>query len=105
MAHNGQRWFIRSHAPKNEVFTFCLIKQGETVCKSRNLTAKEFAAKEPALNAGDKLDHIIPVSFDGVEFEYLHGTSGKPKVTKRVVFVTSAKPFPAAYEDLIKAFN
>ena len=105
MAHNGQRWFIRSHAPKNEVITFCLIKQGETACKLSNLTAKEFAAKEAALKAADKLDHIIPVSFDGVEFEYLHGTSGKPAKTKRVVFITGNKPFPAAYEDLIKAFN
>ena len=105
MGHNGQRWIIRSHAPKNEVITYCLIKYGETACKSSNLTAKEFETKEPTLKAADKLDHIIPVSFDGVEFEYLHGTSGKPNKTKRVVFISGNKPFPAAYEDLVKIFN
>ena len=105
MGHNGQRWIIRSHASKNEVITYCVIKQGETSCNTKNLTLKEFAAKEPALKAADTLDHLLPVSFDGVEFEYLHGTSGKPKSTKRVVFISSSKPFPAAYDDLIKVFN
>jgi hypothetical protein len=109
MEDNGQRWIIRSHQPKNEVISFCFIKQGTTTCDSSTpaktvMTRKEFSKIEGALKAGNSLEHILPKVFDGTTYEYLHAINSTPD-TVRVVFITSNTPFPAAYETLIKAFN
>ncbi len=104
MGHNGQRWIIRNHETKNPSITLCVIKQGDDSCKLSKLSAKQFAKIEGTLKTGDRLESIIPTVFDGISFEYLHATSSVP-VIKRVVFITSAKPLPEAYELLIKAFN
>jgi hypothetical protein len=104
MGHNGQRWYIKSNEPKNDVVTFCLLKQGETKCKNRVIPAKRFQEMTASLKQGDTLGHLLPTVFDGISFEYLHASNSVPAV-KRVVFKTSATPFPEAYENLIKAFN
>jgi hypothetical protein len=109
MEDNGQRWIIRSNNPGDDKITFCLIKQGRTKCETSpasltKLTLAEFAKIEPVLKAGDSLDHIVPVAFDALTYEYLHAHTGVPQ-TNRVVFITGSKPLPAAYEALIKAFN
>ncbi len=109
MEHNGQRWIIRSHNPKKDSISFCFIKQGTTKCDtstpaSTTMTMPEFSKIEPALKAADSLEHILPVAFDATTYEYLHSHNSTPE-TIRVVFITSNKPFPAAYETLISAFN
>ena len=104
MMHNGQRWIIKSRIGKKDVFKFCLIAQGQNSCSESTLTRDVFAKIQPTLTAADKLQHILPVVFDALTFEYLHAQRGNPQ-TKRVVFMTSHKPFPEAYQNLIKAFN
>ncbi len=109
MEDNGQRWIIRSHKPKDEIISFCFIKQGTTKCDTstpakRLMTLKEFSKIEAALKAANSLEHILPKVFDGTTYEYLHALNSTPD-TVRVVFKTSNTPFPAAYETLIKAFN
>ena len=104
MSHNGQRWIIKSKSGKKEIIKHCLIEQGQNACVESSLTRASFTKIEPSLRAADKLQHILPVVFDGLRFEYLHAVRGNPQ-TKRVVFVSSHKPFPEAYQNLIKAFS
>lgn len=104
MMHNGQRWIIKSRVGRKDVFKFCHIEQGLNSCKESSLTRDAFAKIQPTFTAADKLQHILPVVFDALTFEYLHAQRGNPQ-TKRVVFMTSHKPFPEAYQNLIKAFN
>jgi hypothetical protein len=104
MMHNGQRWIIKSRVGKTDVFKFCHIEQGLNSCKESSLTRDAFTKIQPAFTAADKLQHILPVAFDALTFEYLHAQRGNPQ-TKRVVFMTSYNPFPEAYQNLIKAFN
>ena len=104
MGHNGQRWIIRSSDTKKAGINHCFIKQGESACKITKLSAKELEQILPALKTGDKLTHIIPTAFDALSFEFLHARQANPE-TKRVVFISSDKPFPEDYENLIKAFN
>jgi hypothetical protein len=104
MGHNGQRWIIQTNDPKNNSASLCVIKQGETACQSSKISPKQFAKITPTLKKADTLDHILPNVFDGISFEYLHATNSVP-VVKRVVFMTSSKPLPEAYENLVRAFN
>jgi hypothetical protein len=104
MGHNGQRWMIKSQTSKKISVIFCLIKQGETACKSKPIATAQFQKILPHLTTGDGLPHILPPSFDGINFEYLHVKNASPD-THRVVFKSSATVFPEAYENLIKAFN
>jgi len=104
MMHNGQRWIIKSRVGKKDVFKFCMIAQGQNSCTESILTRESFAKIQPVFAAADKLEHILPVVFDALTFEYLHAQRSNPQ-TKRVVFMTSHKPFPEAYQNLIKAFN
>jgi hypothetical protein len=104
MGHNGQHWIIRTNDPKNNTINLCAIKQGDTTCQNTAINAKQFAKIQGFLKTADGLKHILPTVFDGISFEYLHATSSVPEL-KRVVFLTSAKPFPSAYEDLINAFK
>jgi len=104
MSHNGQRWIIRSRSGKNEEIRYCVIEQGAKSCTDSLLTRQQFIKIQRTLNTADELSHILPKVFDGVSYEYLHAHSGNPQ-TKRVVFISSMKPFPAAYTNLIKAFE
>jgi hypothetical protein len=104
MSHHGQRWIIKTPGEKADSFKYCLIEQGQKSCSHVDLSPSDFAKIEPVLSAGDKLDHIIPVVFDTVTFEYLHAFAGDPQ-TKRVVFMRSYNPFPKPYESLIEAFD
>lgn len=104
MTHNGQRWIIKSRLGKKDVYKFCLISPGRNACAESDLSRARFLKIEPALKAADQLNHLIPVSFDALTYEYLHAISGNPQ-TKRVVFKTGMSPFPAEYQNIIKAFN
>lgn len=104
MNHNGQRWIIRSRAGKKERFKYCFIDQGQKTCSESDLSRDFFVKIQPVFKAADKLTHILPNVLGGLAFEYLHAFSGNPQ-TKRVVFITSHKPFPEDYQKLIEAFN
>lgn len=102
MGHNGQRWIIKSRLGNKDQFKFCLIDQGQDKCKESEISRTQFMNSKPAFDAAEKLEHLAPVAFDGVNYEYLHAFSGNPH-TKRVVFISSHEPFPPAYENIIKA--
>lgn len=102
MGHNGQRWIIKSRLGNKDQYKFCLIDQGQDKCKELEISRTQFMSSKPAFDAAEKLEHLAPVAFDGVTYEYIHAFSGNPH-TKRVVFVSSHEPFPAAYENIIKA--
>lgn len=102
MGHNGQRWIIKSRLGNKDQFKFCLIDQGQDKCKESEISRTQFMSSKPAFDAAEKLDHLTPAAFDGVNYEYIHAFSGNPH-TKRIVFISSHEPFPAAYENIIKA--
>ena len=104
MGHNGQKWIIRTNDKKSDTVKLCVIAQQDSKCVHSDVTKEKFDKVSPMLQAGDKLSHVLPTSFDGTSFEYLHAKNSTPN-TIRVVFIRSAKPFPAEYENLIKAFN
>ncbi len=102
MGHNGQRWVIKSRLGNKDQFKFCLIDQGQEKCKELEISREQFMNSKPAFDAAEKLGHLTPAAFDGVNYEYIHAFSGNPH-TKRVVFISSHEPFPPAYENIIKA--
>lgn len=104
MSYPGQRWIIRSNSQTKEVFSFCAIKQTEKKCSKKSISKKQFDHVAQTFAKADKLPHLLPTAFDGVNFEYLHARKGVP-ATIRVVFISSANPFPPEYEAIITAFN
>ncbi len=104
MSYPGQRWLIRTNSAKKDSLTLCVIMQSEKTCTRKAITKKQFDAVAQTFTQADKLAHILPTSFDGMNFEYLHAKTGVP-TTNRVVFLTSATPFPTEYEAIVLAFK
>jgi hypothetical protein len=102
MSYPGQRWLIRPSPDKP--MSLCIIRQTDKTCTRKSVTKEQFAKAVPVFKKADQLTHLLPVSFDGVNFEYLHARSGVP-LTNRVVFITSANPFPADYEAIVATFQ
>lgn len=104
MSFPGQRWIIRTNDAKNDQINLCTIVQGEKTCTRKTITKKQFDSVSATFTKADKLSHLLPTVFDGINFEYLHARAGVP-LTNRVVFITSATPFPPDYEAIVMAFK
>jgi hypothetical protein len=104
MSFPGQRWIIRTNTPGKDAISLCEIKQTQKSCTKRSITKKQFDRFTSTFAQADKLSHLLPTSFDGINFEYLHARTGVPTPV-RVVFISSATPFPPEYEAIVTAFT